>query len=571
MPEKKKPSEEPGMNRREFIAKVVATTVVAAAAPALVPAGALPQAPGGVKARKAGAGGEKRGMHPIYPGDMPSDVFTLEVGGLPAPLSAVPGVPFAEYAALAAEYAALPSYCSINPSNYMGAHYAWLTAEGPVELTVTCPHPVKNCTVHPARRHVPTAIDGKTVRLTIGEVEPRYTIVEIDDYPPLVVIIDPPEHDAPRHDADDVLDLGPLLSEAKSVSERSAAFEDALRRATDDGKIAFVPAGVYHVGPIRLHGLQGARIYFAPGSLLRTEPSPAGKNVHSHGLWIQDCHNLRIWGRGCLDHGGFENFGHGRNNYNHGLISYYVTNDLCPYTTESPVFMLRCRNVVMEGLTVRNSRNFNFNIRRCDDVTFRRVKMLTPPASTPEYGDGFHTNSCVNVHIENCLAYCNDDCFACGHYTHFDDRDSGLHTVNGLVGWNARANGLRLGFHTYYNLGDFKFENCDLSGFVFPAIIVHPLKDAPEAHRFQRYGTVSFRNCGFDTDRLGDVLVDIGDARMECFEIVDSAFTTRHPMRIHGHAKDDGIKTVRLKGVTLGGEKLTPADLDLANVDKVEL
>src|SRR5579862_3111448 len=95
----------------------------------------------------------------LNPGDMGSDVFRLLVNSGAAPVTAIPNIKFEEYAALAEEYRRIPSYCSIDPSNYMGVHYAWLAADGPVDLTVTCPKPVKKVTVHPTRRRTQATID----------------------------------------------------------------------------------------------------------------------------------------------------------------------------------------------------------------------------------------------------------------------------------------------------------------------------------------------------------------------------------------------------------------------------
>ncbi len=506
----------------------------------------------------------------LNPGDLGSDVFEIAVNGHSAPVTAIPSIRLEEYSIIAGEYSK-QRYIGIDPANYIGVHYAWLTAEGPVSATITCPRPISKCHVHPARRKTPMKIDGNKVHLEIGDAEPRYYVVTIDDYPPLVLLIDPPETDVPDRNAANALDLGTVLADNASVAVQTQAFENAFTRASEEKKIAYVPAGVYYVNQIRLHHLDGLQIYFAPGSVLRTEVSPAGENIHSHGLWMQDSQNIRIWGRGVLDHQGFGNFAHGRNNYKHGLVSYYVSNDLCPWLSESPVFMMRCKNISMEGFMVRNGRNMNYNIRRCDNVTLRRCKILTPPASAPEYGDGYHFNSCIEVRVENCLAYCNDDCFASGHYTHWDNRDSGTHTVSGLVGWNPRANGVRLGFHTYYNQGDFLFDNCDFSGITWCGVLVHPLHDASEAFRMPRYGTVRFKNCSFDTGRLTNALVSVEGARMDAFELINVTFDGRKPMPIHGYSKELGIKNVRLEAVTLGGEKLKSGDADIQNADKTDL
>jgi hypothetical protein len=230
----------------------------------------------------------------------------------------------------------------------MGVHYSLIRADGPVELAVRCPDPIKNCTVHPIRRKVRTEIDGRNVKLSVGETEPRYFVVIIDDYPPLVILIDPIERELLDRESRHVFDLATVLTDSASVADRTATFEQALRKAAIDKRTAYVPAGVYPVGAIKVHGLQGLSVYFAAGSLLRTEVSPPGENVHRDGIWLQDSQNVRIWGSGCLDHQAFGNYAHGRNAYNHGLVSYHVTKALCPFTTQSSVFMLRCRDVFVE-------------------------------------------------------------------------------------------------------------------------------------------------------------------------------------------------------------------------------
>lgn len=485
---------------------------------------------------------------------MGSDVFELSVNGRSVPVTAVPSLATSEYGVVAAEYAKMPSYCSIDPASRIGVHYAWISADGPVDATLTFPHPISNVTVCPPTAH--NTVAGREAKLSASG--PGYFVIEADGYPPFVLMIDPPEPDVPNREGSEVLDLATVMTDSMSVTDRTAAIEDALKKAANDKLIAFVPAGVYKVGPIRIHNLDHLQLYMAPGSLLRTEVSPAGENVHSHGLWIQDSNDLHLWGRGALDHQGFGNFAHGRNAYNHGLVSYFVSNDLCPWLTQSPLFMLRCQRVNIEGLLLRNARNMNANIRRCDNVTLRRVKLLTPPASTPEYADGFHFNSSVDVSVLDCLAFCNDDCFASGHYTYFDNRDSGTHVVDGLVGWNPRANGIRLGFSTYYNQGDYTFRNCHIGGIAYAGMLIHPLNDASEAHRYQRYGTVSLTDCTFDTTRATDTLVDVQGARMDALHFDSVSFTTAKPIRIAGHGDSDGIKSLRLRNVSVAGVPIDP-------------
>ena len=76
---------------------------------------------------------------------------------------------------------------------------------------------------------------------------------------------------------------------------------------------------------------------------------------------------------------------------------------------------MRSRDVEIDGLTVRNGRNFNFNVLACERVTFRGCKVLTPPACVPEFTDGIDVVSTDGLTIDGFFVYCNDDCFAWGN------------------------------------------------------------------------------------------------------------------------------------------------------------
>jgi len=235
------------------------------------------------------------------------------------------------------------------------------------------------------------------------------------------------------------------------------------------------------------------------------------------------------------------------------------------------------QNIVVEGLTVRNGRNFNVNLRRCDNVTLRHCKVLTPPASVPEFTDGYQINSCHDTLLENCFAFCNDDCIAAGHYFYsHDDREMTNTVVRGFVGWNPRANGMRIGFYSHYDLGDFTFEQCDFAGADDSAVLIHPLRDAPEAGRYQRFGVIRFQDCGFDLcERMVTGLLLVDRARIERLEFERVAFDAPAPAPslIRGHPTDKIGKLV-LRGVTIGGRPLTDlaeAHIAVQDVREVEV
>jgi hypothetical protein len=121
----------------------------------------------------------------------------------------------------------------------------------------------------------------------------------------------------------------------------------------------------------------------------------------------------------------------------------------------SPIFIYQSKNVTVEGLLARNGRSWNCRGSMSDRVRIRNCKIVTPPACMPEWTDGYNFCSCQDLLIENCFAFCNDDGFASGHYFPWpecptcrfphDRREQKNYAIRGLLVWNPRANGIRIG------------------------------------------------------------------------------------------------------------------------------
>lgn len=70
--------------------------------------------------------------------------------------------------------------------------------------------------------------------------------------------------------------------------------------------------------------------------------------------------------------------------------------------------LIRCRNVLMEGLTLRNSPSWTLNPVFSEELTFRGLTILNPEPSPNT--DGINPESCRNVHIADCHIDVGDDC-----------------------------------------------------------------------------------------------------------------------------------------------------------------
>ena len=69
--------------------------------------------------------------------------------------------------------------------------------------------------------------------------------------------------------------------------------------------------------------------------------------------------------------------------------------------------LVRCTNVLMEGLTVQNSPGWTINPIFCERVVFRGLTINNPMDSTST--DAFDLESCRDVHISDCTLGAGDD------------------------------------------------------------------------------------------------------------------------------------------------------------------
>ncbi len=426
----------------------------------------------------------------------------------------------------------------------MHLHYAHAAAEGGTEVRIEAPENIETFRIHPLRKALQGKVQGRALTFGTGGDEPRYFIVRINRLPPLVVIIEDPERDrlfqpsergqvvsggaeGDRFNSGEVIDAGAFLSDRTGVEDQTQGLQRALAQAAGSGGTLHVPPGTYAVTQLHLKGCRGFRLHLAPGCLIKIKPSARGENEHRHGLWLEDCEDVSVTGGGCIDHPGLPRAPMSSGETTTRTGWWTITRMQGPARgSRSPLcFITGSRRIPrVDGLTIRNGRNFNVNCRNSDDLTLRRLKILTPPACTPEYADGINTGSCQNVLIEDCLVASNDDCFASGHYfSSYDSRPSRNHVVRRVLGWSLRGSGARLGFYANQDQGDFLFEDCDFAAMCYTSFLIHPLREGPDG-KVSRYGTIRAVNCGFDDAPLLESLLDAQKPVIGKLELVNIAF-----------------------------------------------
>lgn len=222
-------------------------------------------------------------------------------------------------------------------------------------------------------------------------------------------------------------------------NDSSALATTAIRKAitaasAKGGGTVYFPAGKYLTGPIHLksnitiHIEAGAELHFSDDFnqyLPMVETRYEGVDVTSFSplFYAFEAENITITGRGTIN-------GHGKKWWDFAegytdqrprskwqlMFDSLNRNILLPDDPKQmkrgflrPPFIqfMHCNNVLIEGITIKNSPFWTVNPEFCNNVTVHAVTILNPPSPNT---DGINPESCSNVHISNCHISVGDDC-----------------------------------------------------------------------------------------------------------------------------------------------------------------
>jgi hypothetical protein len=242
--------------------------------------------------------------------------------------------------------------------------------------------------------------------------------------------------------------------------------------AESGGGTVVVPAGTFVTGPIEL--LSNVTLHLEAGAVLKGSDQLADYAGGGHGrqplVRATDAENIAIVGRGAIDGSGtaFMDMTKTR-------VGPHMPGDLDPNFTrqergymdpkfgeaDGPVVYLsrpsrlirvtRCRNVLLRGVTLRNSPTWTLHFDDCENATVTGISLhnnLLVPNS-----DGIHCTTCRRVRISDCDISCGDDAIA---ITTLGSRPKGscedITVTNCTL--QSRSAGVRLGY------GDGPIRNC---------------------------------------------------------------------------------------------------------------
>ena len=185
-----------------------------------------------------------------------------------------------------------------------------------------------------------------------------------------------------------------------------------IQRAIDKvgelgGGTVLFPAGTYLTGAISLKS--NVTLYLEAGAVLLGSTSFAdypilqsrweGKTRETFAPLIggDSLENVSIMGRGTID-------GQGE------VFWTAFKNKELEYPRPKCISFSNCRNIHIEGITIRNSPSWTIHPAFCENVVIRAVTIMNP-ADSPNT-DGINPESCKGVHISDCFISVGDDCIA---------------------------------------------------------------------------------------------------------------------------------------------------------------
>ena len=155
----------------------------------------------------------------------------------------------------------------------------------------------------------------------------------------------------------------------------------------------------------------------------------------------------------------------------------------------------RCKNVLIEGVTIKRSPMWEVNPVLCTNVTVRNIKTITHGPNN----DGCNPESCTDVLIENCYFDTGDDCIAIKSGRNEDGRRIGVPSQNIIVRGCTMKDG-----HGGVSIGS------EISGDCRNVFVEDCVMDSPNLERALRIKTNSLRggvveNIYFRNVKVGQV------------------------------------------------------------------
>lgn len=221
----------------------------------------------------------------------------------------------------------------------------------------------------------------------------------------------------------------------------------------EDENVLYFGAGEHDVGDLYLKS--GQTLFIDEGAVVYAT------------IFALHVENVKILGRGILD-----------NSKNKEKILYEanVSGSIAAVqnaTRENTLNFLCCKNVEIDGITIRDSLVYNIDCMSSENVRVNNIKVI---GCWRFNSDGVHFSNCTDASLTNSFLRTYDDSicvrgFANYEYARFlnDEKQEDLSfeckniTINNCVVWNDWGKNLQIGTETLSNeIKNVTFENCKL-------------------------------------------------------------------------------------------------------------
>lgn len=210
------------------------------------------------------------------------------------------------------------------------------------------------------------------------------------------------------------------LTDRGVVPDAAYPQTEAIQKVLDlcqngGGKVVF-PKGTYHISSLLLHS--DTTVYLESGAALLGSEECGDYAVFD----VPEGVELRTDMEMIPQYSGFKK----RAEYRRAMLSAYGEENIAiiggpgavidgqncwdgdgeeGYRGPHGIFLSNCKNVTLQGYTIRHSGNFMHQLDACENVTMTDVTCLGG-------SDGVHLHCCENVAIERCVFRTGDDCIA---------------------------------------------------------------------------------------------------------------------------------------------------------------
>ncbi len=311
---------------------------------------------------------------------------------------------------------------------------------------------------------------GSTLTFNVTQANSTYLIISVSTsagaLEKLVIAGDPKETGAPSIGGS-VKDItaAPYNADSTGNTLLNSTIQNAIDTVSSGGGgTLYFPAGVYEISN-NISIKSNVTLYLAPGAFLR---GSSNRNDYTWKSTLQNgqpefgytnfvisggASNVAINGRGVIDAnstilvapattGGTID---GNGNYRKGIISSALNGGDQP------------NGITLEGITVKDSTTWTFDIEDALNVSIRNVKMVNDYNWL--HSDGYDICSTSNAVVDNCLGVTGDDVF-CAKGTSSNPLNNVTYS-NGVT-YGGNGDGTKMGVGAICNSNNVVFSNIDV-------------------------------------------------------------------------------------------------------------